>query len=135
MKKYVSCLKATLIVLLVSAIFFASCKDNEDPKSSACDVVSFKVDAVTWTVSGLNITHTYPPEKEEGQLTPIIEVSPGATISPTSGVAQNFFSAQGVKYTVTAEDGVTTQEYTVKATITQYSGSEILSFKVDTLSW
>jgi hypothetical protein len=134
MKKCVNCLKATLIVLLSSAMFFASCKD-EDPKSSACDIVSFNVDTVTWTVSGLNVTHTYPPETEKGQLTPTIEVSKGATIRPASGVAQNFFATQGIKYTVTAEDGVTTQEYTVKATITQYSGCDILSFKVGTVTW
>jgi hypothetical protein len=134
MKKYVSCLKTTLIVLIGSAMLFVSCKD-EDPKSSACDIVSFKVDTVIWTVSGLNIIHTYPPETEEGQLTPTIEVSKGATISPASGVAQNFFATQGVKYTVIAENGVTMKEYTVRARRTQYSGCEILSFTVDTVTW
>jgi hypothetical protein len=116
-------------------MLFASCKDDEDPKSSACDILSFKVDATTWTVNGLNITHVYPPETTEGTLTPTITLSPGATVSPASGVAQNFFTGQGVKYTVTAEDGVTTKEYTVKATRTQYSGCDILSFKVDTATW
>jgi hypothetical protein len=137
MKKYVSCLKATLIVLLGSVMLFASCKDDEEqPKSSVCDVVSFTtVDNVTWTVSGLDITHTYPPETEEGQLTPIIEVSKGATISPVSGVAQNFFSATGVTYTVTAQDGVTKKTYTARATRTLYSDSEIESFTVNAADW
>jgi hypothetical protein len=92
------------------------------------------VDTVTWTVSGLSITHTYPSETAEGQLTPTITLSPGATVSPASGVEQNFFTAEGVKYTVTAQNG-TTKEYTVKATRTQYSGCEILSFKVGTVTW
>ena len=50
----------------------------------------------------------------ENPITPTIEVSPMATISPASGVAQTFTSS--VTYTVTAEDE-TTQEWNV--TITQ----------------
>jgi hypothetical protein len=136
MKSYRSCLKTTLIVLLGSAIMlFASCKDDDEAtKSAACDIVSFEVDAVAWTISGTNITHTYPPETSEDVLTPTITLSPGATISPASGVAQNFFAESGVKYTVTAENG-TKKEYTVKATRTKYSGNEIVSFKVDTATW
>ncbi len=44
-------------------------------------------------------------------LTPTIEVSQGATISPTSGIAQDFTNP--VTYTVTAEDGETTQDWVV----------------------
>ena len=40
---------------------------------------------------------------------PEIEISKGSTISPASGVSQNFFNP--VKYTVTAKDGVSKTEY------------------------
>jgi hypothetical protein len=44
-------------------------------------------------------------------------LSPGATINPPANEAQNFFTPQGVTYTVTAEDSVTTKTYIAKATI------------------
>lgn len=46
------------------------------------------------------------------ELTPIITISEKATISPASGVAQNFSGAKSVTYTVVAEDG-TIKEYIV----------------------
>jgi len=48
-------------------------------------------------------------------LIPTYALSPGATISPLSGVADDFTSA--VTATVTAEDGVTTQAWTVTVTV------------------
>ena len=48
-------------------------------------------------------------------LTPKIEVSDKATLSPASGEAQNFSSP--VTYTVTAEDGKTTKVYTVRTKV------------------
>jgi hypothetical protein len=50
-------------------------------------------------------------------LAPTIEVSAGATVTPESGVAQDFSSGKEVVYTVTAEDGVTTKTWTAKATV------------------
>ena len=48
-------------------------------------------------------------------LAPTIEVSPGATIDPASGIAVNFSSE--VTYTVTAEDGTTVQDWSVLVTV------------------
>ena len=48
-------------------------------------------------------------------LVPTIAVSSGATIAPASGVAQDF--TNGVAYTVTAQDGSTTQAWTVTITV------------------
>ena len=48
-------------------------------------------------------------------ITPTIVISDGATISPESGVLQNF--TDPVSYTVTAEDGITTQIWTVTVNI------------------
>ena len=48
-------------------------------------------------------------------LTPTIAVSSGATIAPASGAAQDF--TNDVVYTVTAQDGTTTQAWTVTVTV------------------
>ncbi|MBK6965946.1 MAG: DUF5018 domain-containing protein [Bacteroidales bacterium] len=47
-------------------------------------------------------------------LSPVISVSAGATINPASGVIRDFTNP--VSYTVTAEDGTTTKEWTVTVT-------------------
>ncbi|NVO20032.1 MAG: DUF5018 domain-containing protein [Bacteroidetes bacterium] len=47
-------------------------------------------------------------------LTPTITVSPGATINPLSGVAQNFSSP--FNYIVTAQNGTTTKTWTITVT-------------------
>ncbi|MDR0754764.1 MAG: leucine-rich repeat protein [Prevotellaceae bacterium] len=102
-------------MLLVTA---ASCsKDDVVSKSNAADITAFTVDGAAWNINGTDITYTYPAETQEGQLTPVITLSPGATVTPASGTAQNFFTAQGVTYTVTAEDGATKKIYTAKADI------------------
>jgi hypothetical protein len=130
-KKY---FRNTFVVLLCSTMFFASCKKDE-PKSAACEIMLFSVDGKTWDISGTNITRTYPSETVESPLTPAINISPGATINPPTGEAQNFFTEQGVTYTVTAEDGVTKKTYTAKATRTPYSECAIMSFTVDGAEW
>lgn len=50
-------------------------------------------------------------------LIPTITISNGATISPASGVAQNFTNP--VNYTVTAQDGVTKKIFTVTVIVNQ----------------
>jgi hypothetical protein len=137
MKNNTKCLKNTLIALLGSVILFAACnKDTETSKSTACDITSFSVDAMTWNIKGLDITRPYPAETAVGVLLkPTINLSPGATVDPPADQEQDFFKDDGVKYTVTAVDGVTKKIYTAKATRTQYSNCDIVSFKVDTVQW
>jgi hypothetical protein len=134
MKKY---FKTVLIALLGSAVFFASCKDDDGTKSSECDILSFGVSSVDWSINGTNIVHTYPLETAEGQLTPSISLSPGASINPPASQAQNFFTSQGVRYTVTAEDGVTKKTFTARAVRMREStmGCEIVSFNVGGVEW
>jgi hypothetical protein len=91
--------------------------EKDDPKSAACDITAFMVNSTAWNISGTTITYTYPEGTAATVLTPVITVSPGASVTPASGVAQNFFTEQGVTYTVTAEDGTTTKTYTAKALI------------------
>jgi len=81
-------------------------------KSPAKDITSFSFasPAATGTINGTNITLNVPFATDLTALVPTIVVSDNATVSPLTGVAQNFTSP--VNYTVTAED-LTTKVYTV----------------------
>ncbi|MDR0694319.1 MAG: leucine-rich repeat protein [Prevotellaceae bacterium] len=126
--------KLLTLMLAAAAIAVTGCKEDE-PKSAACDITAFTVNSTAWNISGNDITYTFPPETAATTLTPTITLSPGATIDPPSGVAQDFFTGTGVTYTVTAEDGVTKKTYTAKATRTPHTACEIVSFTVDDVAW
>lgn len=89
--------------------------------SSAHTITGFSVAVGTSTVIG-TITET-PPTISLGlpagtdvkSLVPTIAVSAGATISPASGIPQDF--TRPITYTVTAEDASSTQSYLVIATV------------------
>ena len=89
------------------------------------DIDSIATDILTFTLADqagaatINTTnHTIAIEvaytADVTSLTPTITLSYGATISPLSGVSQNFTSP--VTYTVTALDGTTTQAWVVTVT-------------------
>jgi hypothetical protein len=122
----------SMTIAAAVAIAFVGCEPEADEKSNACEIVSFTVDGEAWEINGTDITHTYP--SETAALTPTITLSPGATVNPLSGVAQNFFTDAGVSYTVTAEDGTTTKTYIAKAG-TPSNGCEIVTFTVDGVAW
>lgn len=79
-------------------------------------------DAVIDTVA-FTVTAEVAYGTDLSALVPTIEVSAGATISPESGVAQDF-SAGAVTYTVTAQDA-STQDWT--ATVTEQQAVEVSS--------
>lgn len=89
------------------------------PPSSAKSITSFDVNVATSTVVGVidEVAHRVdlivPFETNVTVLSPVVTVSPLATSSPASGVAQDF--TMPVEYIVTAEDG-TTQVYIVTVT-------------------
>lgn len=58
-------------------------------------------------------------------LVPAISISTGATINPASGVAQDFTNP--VVYTVTAENGTTTKDWTVTVTFEDYIDLALVS--------
>jgi hypothetical protein len=93
-------------------------------KWRGCDILSFGVGDTGWNINDIDmlITYKYPPETSVTELTPTIGLSSGATIDPPASEAKDFFTAEGVTYTVTAEDG-TTKTYTAKATILFSSGA------------
>jgi len=103
--------------LLVAAIVLASCKGKEPGLSKECDIISFSAGSKDWTISGLNISTIFPKGTPVNNLSPVIRVSDKATISPASGVTQDFSNDKAVTYTVTAEDGKTKKTYTAKATV------------------
>ena len=91
------------------------------------DITSFKFTSFTPNVSGAinqgtkKISITVPYGSDITNLAPTIAHT-GASISPNSGIARNFTSAQN--YTVTAEDG-STQVYQVNVTIALNPAKEV----------
>ncbi|WP_258103248.1 DUF5018 domain-containing protein [Marinoscillum sp. MHG1-6] len=85
------------------------------------DIVSFSFSEQTGVAIIDAVAHTVSVEVAEGTdlsaLTPTITLSYGAGVSPNNGVAQDF--SNPVIYTVTAEDEVTSQDWTVTVTIEQ----------------
>lgn len=103
-------------------------------KYTGCEILSFIAGGVVWNIDGSLITCNFPSTTTVTSLSPIIELSPGAKISPLPIDAQDFFTEQGVEYTVTSEDGNATKTYTVKAR-KKSANCDILSFVVDGREW
>lgn len=115
------------ILSFLMIIFTISCEKNEPTdtnngnnnnngtptttKSSAKDITKFSFaalsPAVDATIDATNktISATVPAATDVTKLVPTITISDKATISPNTGVAQDF--SKEVRYTVTAEDGST----------------------------
>ena len=63
-----------------------------------------------------SVVVTMPYETDLTSFAPTIAISEGALISPESGVERDFTNA--VIYTVTAEDGTTTQDWVIAVSAT-----------------
>ena len=110
-------MKKLVIISILLSLFvgFPSCKKNE--LSKACDILSFKDGDKEWSFNDLNITAIYPKGSNVSGISPTIEVSKGAKVSPASGAVQDFSDNKEVTYTVTAEDGKTTKKYIARITV------------------
>ena len=92
---------------------------EETTLSSEKQITNFRFEDLTPVVNGTidnaahTVTVTVPADTDITSLSPTIEASSGATVSPDPNAAQNFTNP--VLYTVIAEDG-TTQTYTVDVT-------------------
>lgn len=77
------------------------------------------------------ITFRYFDSIDATALAPVISISEGAIIDPASETAQDFTASEStpVIYTVTAEDGITTQDWAVRA-IPIGSQTDIVSFEI-----
>jgi hypothetical protein len=105
--------------------------------SSATDILTF--DFTTPATTGIvdatahTVALTVPFGTALTALVPTITLSAGATVSPATAVAQDFTAP--VTYTVTAEDGTTTQAWTVTVTVAPASSAkDILTFNFDGLT-
>ncbi len=103
------------------------------PPSTATDILSFLLEDQTALATIDFDNHTVAIEVVDGTdltiLTPIFKVSPGASSDPESATAGNYSSA--VTIAVTAEDGTTTQDWTINVSVAPpglNSGTDILSF-------
>ena len=104
------------------------------PASTAKDITSFTIsNQVSSTIDAGNATVTVvmPYGTSVTSLTPTIEVSEYATISPASGVAQDFTNP--VTYTVTAQDN-STKPWTVTVTVQAASSDATVSSSVYTVN-
>jgi outer membrane protein assembly factor BamB len=111
----------TLFFLLLLGIVLSCKKDPDpDPKSAEKAISLFVFNGLTPAVAATvdattkTITATLPVGTDVTKLVPTMAVSPKATVSPASGVAQDF--SKTVTYTVTAEDG-STQAYSTTITV------------------
>ncbi|QXP52983.1 PKD domain-containing protein [Cellulophaga sp. HaHa_2_1] len=95
--------------------------------SDSKDIIAFSIDGINGTITGTDISITLPSITDVTALEPTVTHT-GATVSPVSGVAQDFTNP--VIYTVTAEDA-STQEYTVTVTVAQSDSKDITTFTID----
>ncbi len=128
----------TTITSLI-AVTFASCsmfdsgqKKHREASSlfNEATILTFTIPNQTGTTVIDNMAHTITIAMPLGttltSLTPTITVSKGAKISPSSGVVHSF--ASPATYTVTAEDGTTTQAWVV--TVPRIAG-QVATFNAD----
>lgn len=85
--------------------------------SNKAEIISFTVanQIDNTIIDSEAATVTLTVDGDVTQLIPTIVISPGATINPASGVAQDF--SQAVLYTVTAQNGVTSKVWTVTVNV------------------
>lgn len=99
--------------LFMGGLIFTSC-EKEEELSDKKEILGFVFEAskntdlehnVIGTITGTDVIAEVPFGTHTNSLTPSIEISSKATISPASGAATDFTNP--VTYTVTAEDGST----------------------------
>lgn len=120
-------------VSLIALSFTACSDDDDDPKSAESALLEMKFDDDIVTVQPI-ITGTdikffvaYDATEEDlKEMVPTITVSNKATVNPASGSKVDF-SGDPVKFTVTAEDGVTNTVYTVTCEKGASPEAEIIS--------
>ena len=94
--------------------------------NSAKDITGFSILGVSGTIGANSITLTVPYGTNVTSLTPTVTIT-GASVSPGSGVSQNFTNP--VTYTVTASDG-STKAYTVTVNVALNSAKDITGFSI-----
>ncbi|GHT54881.1 hypothetical protein FACS1894109_00340 [Spirochaetia bacterium] len=104
------------LILSVLLIGISGCSDS--PPSDESQILSFKVvkEDLSWTGEAIgtdvNIVVQVGVDVDLAHVKTDIQVSPGASISPSADLVQDF-SAGPIDYVVTAEDGTTKTTYVV----------------------
>jgi hypothetical protein len=100
--------------------------------NNAADIIGFTLDGQKSGATIDNdlqlVTTEVPYGTDVTSLAPAIEVSPGATIDPASGTAFDF--SDPVVYKVTAQDGITTREWTIRVSVQPNTTAEIIRFSL-----
>lgn len=97
------------LIILFSLLLINCSKDDESKLSFENKIISFKITGNDEEFNGVidqsskTITVTTSNLDFSNSITPIIEISNNASISPSASTSQNF--SQNVQYTVTAENG------------------------------
>ncbi|WP_421764969.1 BspA family leucine-rich repeat surface protein [Ekhidna sp.] len=103
---------------------------SESPFSSETFITSFTIPNQVGETVIDDVANTLDVSMPFGTdvtaLTPTIEISLNASVSPESETAQDF--SNPVTYTVTAEDGVTTQEWVVTVTVDPNEATAFTAF-------
>ena len=100
--------------------------------SIATEILTFVLDAQTGDATIDSVSHEILLEVQRGTdlttLAPVFTISAGATSNPISGSTIDF--SESAIITVTAQDGETTQAWTVSVTEALNSANDILTFEV-----
>jgi len=127
--------KLTLRLLAIVLVVSASCS-KEVYLSSEKQLTSFVIGTFGAKSTGVidevtkKIAFEVPSGTDVTKLTPVIAISPSATVVPANTIEQDF--TKPVTYTVTAEDG-TKQAYVVTITVLKSDENKLLSFKLSGL--
>ena len=94
------------------------CVTGNIKKSDKCEIISFATDepAIQGVIDNDRNTISLITVDDLSSVTAQVILSPHATISPDPAVAANY-EGEGVKFTVTAHDGVTKRVYSVSKEI------------------
>jgi len=127
MKKIFSILSVFLI--LATTTVSCSSEDDDVMLSSLATITDFTIaidgvnaDDIVYDL-GTDIAVTVPFGTSLTAVVPTITVSENATISPVSGEEVTFVDGEAKTFVVTAEDGITTKNYTVTITVRGEVGS------------
>ncbi|KAF2507936.1 DUF5018 domain-containing protein [Flavobacterium zhairuonense] len=128
-------MKIKVFLIFLTSLLLLNCSKDDSPKlSSENKILSFKLTSSQGSTyvgkidnSNRTVTFTTIGFETEKSLTPQIEISEKAQISPDKNIAQNF--NENVTYTITAENGEKAI-YKVIISNTPYSSEKkILEFK------
>ncbi len=117
--------------LIIDGIRVATTWEEAVKINNQAEILSFNIpNQVSSTINSTNATVSVvmPYGTDLTNLTPTIEISEDATISPASGIPQDFTNP--VIYTVIAQDGFTTKIWTVYVSTQLNNQAEILSFDI-----